>query len=309
MQEVGELPVVLYQGMPTVDAQINGQPVRMLIDTGSDATLLFRSGAAQLRLALRRLVGVRFFGVGGGDDAQLARVESLRISNLSLKDSDLIVVGRNDMGPVQGVVGARFLTQVDVEFDIPGGKIRFFRPKGCSGDQVVYWGAAYAVTPLRPSTDYGLHVTVMINGQAIDAEMDSGAGLSTLTPAGAAKAGMARPNPDAKSDGYITGVGPQKVAESVATFQTFAFGDETIHNAKLRVADMFGAAKVIPIDSRIPVAAVDEPRMLLGADFFRSHRIYVSIGQKRIYASYVGGPVFDLTARRPETPAQSTPAN
>jgi hypothetical protein len=32
--------------------------------------------------------------------------------------------------------------------------------------------------------------------------------------------------------------------------------------------------------------------MLLGADFFRSHRVYVSLGQRKVYASYLGGPVF-----------------
>jgi hypothetical protein len=32
--------------------------------------------------------------------------------------------------------------------------------------------------------------------------------------------------------------------------------------------------------------------MALGADFFRSHRIYVSQAQRQVYVSYTGGPVF-----------------
>jgi hypothetical protein len=46
--------------------------------------------------------------------------------------------------------------------------------------------------------------------------------------------------------------------------------------------------------------------MLLGADFLRSHRVLVSHSQRKIYFTYVGGPIFQ-TARAPEprgTPSQ-----
>jgi tetratricopeptide (TPR) repeat protein len=42
--------------------------------------------------------------------------------------------------------------------------------------------------------------------------------------------------------------------------------------------------------------------MLLGADFFLSHRIMVSNSQDKLYISYGGGPVFDLR-RKPSIPA------
>jgi predicted aspartyl protease len=274
LQKVAELPVMVYDGMPTVDVQINGQPARLLVDTGSDNTLLYRSGAAQLRLDLRRLVDARPSGAESSDEAQLARVNSLVIGGATvLKDEDLVVVERGDMGPIEGVLGARFLDQFDVEFDIPDGKIRFFRAKGCAGDQVVYWGAAYAVTPLRATTSHGLYIDAVVNGVPIDTRLDSGASSSLLTPEGAVRAGASG-------------------ARDVDTFQSFAFGEETIRNAKLRVADRLRADGEISLDSRIATAAKDEPQMLLGADFFRSHRIYVALEQKKVYASYVGGPVF-----------------
>jgi len=34
--------------------------------------------------------------------------------------------------------------------------------------------------------------------------------------------------------------------------------------------------------------------MLLGADFFMSHRIYVANGRRMIYFTYNGGPVFSV---------------
>ncbi len=43
--------------------------------------------------------------------------------------------------------------------------------------------------------------------------------------------------------------------------------------------------------------------MLIGADFFLSHRVYVSNAQKRIFFTYNGGPVFDLSVRKAEAMA------
>jgi tetratricopeptide (TPR) repeat protein len=50
--------------------------------------------------------------------------------------------------------------------------------------------------------------------------------------------------------------------------------------------------------------------MLIGADFFLSHRIYVASSQHRLYFTYNGGPVFNLKASQapPTTADDSTPA-
>ena len=46
--------------------------------------------------------------------------------------------------------------------------------------------------------------------------------------------------------------------------------------------------------------------MLIGADFFLSHRIYVASSQKKLYFTYNGGPVFNLETA-PATAARETP--
>ena len=35
--------------------------------------------------------------------------------------------------------------------------------------------------------------------------------------------------------------------------------------------------------------------MLIGADFFLSHHVYVANSQRKLYFTYNGGPVFNLT--------------
>jgi tetratricopeptide (TPR) repeat protein len=47
--------------------------------------------------------------------------------------------------------------------------------------------------------------------------------------------------------------------------------------------------------------------MLIGADFYLSHRIYVATSQHKLYFTYNGGPVFNLTSS-PSTKAATDPA-
>ena len=47
--------------------------------------------------------------------------------------------------------------------------------------------------------------------------------------------------------------------------------------------------------------------MILGVDFLRSHRIYISNRQRKIYASYMGGPVFDTRASGAQAATSAKP--
>jgi tetratricopeptide (TPR) repeat protein len=53
---------------------------------------------------------------------------------------------------------------------------------------------------------------------------------------------------------------------------------------------------------RIGDADLDLADMLIGADFFLSHRVYVASGQHKLYFTYNGGPVFNLASTPTPTP-------
>jgi hypothetical protein len=74
----------------------------------------------------------------------------------------------------------------------------------------------------------------------------------------------------------------------IAPFASFRIGDEEIRNTHLRIGD----------------TGLRDVDMLIGADFFLSHRIYVASSQHKLYFTYNGGPVligdpFPSTARAP----------
>jgi tetratricopeptide (TPR) repeat protein len=59
---------------------------------------------------------------------------------------------------------------------------------------------------------------------------------------------------------------------------------------------------------RIADSDLAETDMLLGSDFFVSHHIFVANSQGKLYLTYNGGPVFNLTKTTPATTAQDRQA-
>jgi predicted aspartyl protease len=294
MQVIGELPIQFDHGRLLVEAQIDGRPAKMIVDTGAANTLIFRASAEAMGLPIQPLAGVKYYGVGGESGAGEVRVADFRVAGFVAHNDDLLVSGKQPLGAEQGLLGADFLLQDDVEIDVADGKIRWFKPKGCTGEQVVYWwGKAFSGARMAGSVEFPeIEVTTQVNGAPVLAEMDTGAPRSVLTPAAAARAGVTPSSEGVARTAETHGLGAAVVQTYVGVFQTFSFGDETIKNAQLRIADLFAADKEAGTGSRVPGPVIDTPGMLLGADFFRSHRVYVSTRQRMVYVSYVGGPVF-----------------
>src|SRR5271166_5509962 len=64
ISRVAELQISDAGNRPFVDGLINGQPVKMLIDTGSTLTFISEPEAKRLGLKLESVPGMRIFGVG-----------------------------------------------------------------------------------------------------------------------------------------------------------------------------------------------------------------------------------------------------
>src|ERR1019366_6629169 len=133
--------------------------------------------------------------------------------------------------------------------------------------------------------------TATVNGVRIRVMFDTGSPRSMLFLAAAARAGVRPSDPGVTSAGYTAGVAARSQFNIWrARFASFKLGDEEIKNTPLLIGDM-----------QLP--GVD---MLVGADFFLSHRVYVSNTQHKIYFTYNGGPVFNLDT---DTPAATAAAD
>ena len=288
-----ELPITMQGHKALLNVQINGQPVRMFADSGAFFSTLTPATAAELKLPLDSLPWtMRITGVGGVENAALTTVRTFTLAGVPLHNVQFIV---SPGGPrdVAGALGQNVLGLDDVEYDLAGGVIRLMHTQGCNGStDLAYWAQdkpASAIGIESPD-QHNPHTlgAAFVNGHRIEVTFDTGADASVLTRAAAERAGIDMNGPDVQSAGLSYGGGTVPVRTWVAKVASFKIGDEEIRNTKLMISD----------------GDLGNSDMLLGADFFLAHRVYVSNRLRKLYFTYNGGPVFAFAGR---TMAQDTP--
>lgn len=284
-----ELPITMMGLRPTAPAKINGHEVRFLVDSGAFYSSISPGSAAELQLRLTQAPGnLRVRGIGGEARMSVAKVKDFGLGTETLHNIEFLV-GGSEMGSI-GLLGQNVLGIGDTEYDLNGGAIRLMKSKDCRNMNLAYWAAdkglavstldIEAPTPLTPHT-IG---TVLLNGVKIRAVFDTGAPTTILTRAAAARAGIKPDMPDVVEAGSVGGLGRRLSESWIGPFQSLKIGDEEVRKIRLRFAEMGDLSA----------------DMLIGADFFLSHRVYVSNAQKRMFFTYNGGPVFDLSVRHAE---------
>ena len=280
--ERAELPVVMIGARPVVTASINGHGAYFAVDSGAFYSLLSPDAAYAFGLQMDELARrVNIIGVGGPMDAKITTVRSFHLGALFIPDLDFITGG----GPlfdeqIIGALGQNVLGRFDVEFDLANGRMRLYEPKGdCGHVAPVYWSKTFGVMEVAPPTFARPNVVgaVTVNGRKLYATFDTGAPNTVMTLKAGAKVGVTPTSPGVIAAGTTWGGGPRELDAWEAPIDKVEVGGETIGQTRLRMAalDLNG-----------------ESDMLIGADFFLSHRIYLSNRQHRLYFTYNGGMVF-----------------
>jgi tetratricopeptide (TPR) repeat protein/predicted aspartyl protease len=293
MAKMAELPVTMMGLKPMIDAKINDKDVRFEVDSGAFYSMLSAASAAELNLKLKAApYGMRIIGIGGATKPVVANVETFTLAGIPVHNmgffiSDSVALG----GGSVGLLGQNVFGVSDVEYDFANGKIRFIKSDDCPHAMLAYWvdaGKPYSFIDIDPISNYHTHITgnAYLNGAKIGVTFDTGANVSLLSLRAAERAGIDPKSPGVVGAGYVSGIGAGTVRSYVAAFSSFKVGDEEIHNARLR----FGGISHIG-----GIGGVDTD-MLIGADFFLSHRVYLAISQHKLYFTYNGGPVFNLAA-------------
>jgi tetratricopeptide (TPR) repeat protein len=287
-----DIPVTMSELRPLVRAQINGEDAWLVADSGAFFSTLTPAAAEQFHLPHQALPGLLYVeGVGGRESARVVRVRKFNLAGLghTWEDAEFVVAGSGFGRQAVGLLGQNVFHIMDVEYDLANGVIRLVKPKGdCKRTVLAYWAAVaqkpYSVIDIEPADVKQPHTksVAYLNGVKIRVMFDSGAAQSLLTLGAAKRAGITATSPGVTDGGDSYGLGHKVTRTWITRFSTFKIGDEEIQHAQLRFGDvdLFGAD------------------MLIGADFFLSHRIYVASSQNRLYFTYNGGPVFDLSATR-----------
>ena len=286
-----EIPVRMVDQRPIATLSVNGTEVPLLVDSGAFFSVLSASTATQLKLPLRNLpMGFRLEGYTGRIEARLTRVEKLGLLGAELSNVEFIV-GGNELGAgIMGVLGRNILSMADTEYDLAHGAVRLSFPKGdCDKTNFAHWAGAapVIVLPLERAqhrADTAIRLEVGINGTPTLALLDTGAPQTALKLTAARRAGIEER--DLTPDGRVGGAGQGRVKSWTGPVALFELGGEKISNNRLQIDDTNN---------------YDADDMLLGLDYFLSHRLYVSRLQRQIYITWNGGAVF--------TPGSATPGH
>lgn len=295
LRELAEFQVDPASRVPIVDGAVNGKPVKVMFDTGAAFSMITRHEADRLGLVLRKVEGAHAYGIGGASDLYVAELKTLSIDKFAKQGLELEVAGDQDVASDAAIVlGDDFFSQVDAEFDLPDKMVRLLQQDGCGPDQLVYWGAAYSQAPLLTWSRDAPHAEteVFVNGKRVLAALDTGAWASIIDVKAADAAGVDRTAPGTGPGTNLQGMGHYQRDSFVGRFATFALGDEKVNNVRLQVSDLTSDFKVTETGSNLPVALDNTPSMLVGADFFHAHRVYIDVKDHLILFSYAGGPVF-----------------
>jgi tetratricopeptide (TPR) repeat protein len=181
----------------------------------------------------------------------------------------------------------------DVEYDLAHGVIRLMREDDCRKASLAYWATDPRVavnvmeieypTPQSPFTTG----SAMLNGTKIRVMFDTGADRSFVSRRAAQRAGISVDTPGVIYAGASRGVGHETVKTWIAPVASFKLGEEEIRNTHLPIGE----------------SMLDVADMLIGADFFLSHHVYVASKQGKMFFTYNGGAVFNLSIAATPTTA------
>jgi tetratricopeptide (TPR) repeat protein len=279
---LAELPVTMNGLRPMINAKINGENALFIVDSGAFYSFLSPAAAAQFKLRLEPAPPEFEASDGSKERVWLTRVKTFTIFDIPQTNLEFLVFGSGLERDAAGILGQNIFRIADVEYDLANGAIRLMRPHDCKNTTLAYWAAAESkpysavdiefATVLEPYT----RSVAYVNGSKIRIMFDTGAATSVLTPGAAKRAAISVTGPGVIASGswYI---GKRLVQTWIAPVSSFKIGDEEIRNTRLRIGE-----------------TGRDVDMLIGADFFLSHRIYVASSQRKLYFTYNGGPVFNL---------------
>jgi tetratricopeptide (TPR) repeat protein len=297
--KMAEFSITMANLRPLMTAKINDVDVQFVVDSGAFFSMISGASAAELKLPTRPApFGFYMTGIGGGTaSVSIATAKVFTLAGVPFHDIPFLVGGSEAGAGSIGLLGQNVLHIADVEYDLGQGSVRLMSPQDCSKAALAYWANAasspYSVIKIEPTTRQSPFTlgSATVNGTEIRVLFDTGAGVSTLSLRAAARVGIKPDSPGVVSGGPTYGIGRIVIPSYIAPFSSFKIGDEEIRNTRLRIAD------------------IDLPNadMLIGPDFFLSHRVYVANSQHKLYFTYNGGPVFNIAGAR-YTKAAAEPA-
>lgn len=293
LQAMTQTPLLAERGRFFTTIGINGHDARMIVDSGAFASMLSpdaieRYGVRTSKSAAELQASIE--GIGGPRDVSIVAPGQIVFGRLSSDKIKLIGSGWSPpqtSPPTDGLLGADLLSAYDVDYDVLGGKLTLYKAAGrCDPPAVGLTGDLFRADMLRVpgGRESRAFVTAVIGGQEVKALLDTGAQTSVLFRGAASRLGLDYDELAAKGTTVeMHGIGPDRVKSVRQVLPLVEFGDVTIRNLPVFVAD----------------ERLGDTGMLLGQDFLRKVHVWVSNSGRALIFQLPPqpSPPLDLSAR------------
>lgn len=263
LEQVADVPLQVFGNVPVLPLEINGRRAWLVLDTGSDRTVLTRAAAA--RVGVPAGEGVQRVGAAGGRaELGVAVMDTLSLSGMELHAVRALLADA-PRPPLDGVLGLDVLVGFEVELDLPHRHAVFYRARTCLDAR-----PAWAGVPLAAQQQAGsghVFVPVELDGQPLRGLLDTGASRTTLSVQAAEDVGVTR-----RALALLPGTRGQAInAEGVvvrrAVFRALRIGPDLIERPALAITDL-------------PPFAGD---MLVGSDYLGTRRVWFALALGRVW--------------------------
>jgi hypothetical protein len=284
-----ELRVHFAGNQPLVRVKINGRDVLMLLDTGSDRSILNEAAAARLHVSVDASseYGV---GVAGVAEQHPGRADSAELAPGLPLSGRFKVGGRPLPGQeaIVGLIGRDVLGDYDVDLDFPNDRVVLYQGRNCPSIRPDLASETEELPrPQRTNSGAspGIMISVDLDGVAQVALIDTGATSSVINLDRVAALGVTGALMYRDQTGHGFDASGKKLGFVAHRFGRLKVGSNVIGGPELAVI-------------RLPeYGNKPEFDMILGTDYLRFHRVWLSFASGRTYGIVM--PASEASASTP----------
>ena len=260
----------MQRNEPHVTVEINDWPVKLILDTGAQSTMISAGVAARIQLRRAAQPSGTMHGLGGSAPSWAARARSFQFGGVALREHPLriaqVQMARPGRVAPDGLLGADILSRYDLDLDFGNNQITLHRARNCP-DGGPGWDFPYLSLTMITAQPGRIMVPVELDGVPFGAVIDTGAEMTAIARSIALRTGLREAELDNGQAVRITGASDAQVTGRRHQFRTIRIG-RMVSNAPVLV--------VVPLPQNVANG-------ILGMDFLRGRRVWVSYASQRVY--------------------------
>jgi predicted aspartyl protease len=274
-------------GVDVVPVGINGNELKFIFDTGGFTTSISKEAAEKLKLRIIPGFEGGLVNLAGGGATGTAKIDDYTIGRLRGKDLTFPIAPFKHL---DGIFSLNFMRPYDIDVDFGTDKLNFFSQEHCPGG-VLYWKAAAVDRVPFKIEDGHIAIPVLVDGQKVNAIIDTGASDTVMSQATARKQYRLTFGDEATPLESKADADPKAPKIYSHTFKTLSFGAIDVNNPHVTIfEDVWkrdaGTAQYVgnrTITERDMVQLV--PELIVGMNLLRKLHVYFAFGEGNMYIS------------------------